>query len=79
MKGKFPLLFIIAFVIISVTGIKAAVPPPPPTTATTPPCWPPPCIPIDGGISFLVVAGAAYAGKKLYDKRKKENSNSLQE
>ncbi len=37
-----------------------------------PPCWPPPCtIPIDGGISFLIAAGAALAGKKFYDFRKK--------
>lgn len=28
-------------------------------------CWPPPCIPIDGGISLLFLAGAAIAGKKL--------------
>jgi hypothetical protein len=28
-------------------------------------CWPPPCIPIDGGIGFLLVAGAAFAGRKL--------------
>ena len=47
-------------------------PPPPPTTSQTPPCWPPPCIPIDGGVSFLAVAGAAYAGKKLYNRVKKK-------
>lgn len=28
-------------------------------------CWPPPCIPIDGGIGFLVAAGLAFGGKKL--------------
>ena len=32
-----------------------------------PPCWPPPCVPIDGGISFLLVAGAIYGSKKVYD------------
>lgn len=36
-----------------------------------PPCWPPPCVPIDGGISFLLVAGAIYGGKKVYDISKK--------
>jgi hypothetical protein len=46
-------------------------PPPPPTGGLQPPCWPPPCIPIDGGITFLAVAGAAYASKKLYNKVKK--------
>ena len=35
------------------------------------PCWPPPCaIPLDGGISLLIAAGAALAGKKFYDFRK---------
>ena len=34
------------------------------------PCFPPPCIPIDGGLTFLIAAGAAMAGKKLYDKSK---------
>lgn len=27
----------------------------------------PPGIPIDGGISILLAAGAAYGGKKIYD------------
>ena len=35
-----------------------------------PPCWPPPCVPIDGGISFLLLAGVAYGGKKVYDMSK---------
>lgn len=35
-----------------------------------PPCWPPPCIPIDGGLSFLMMAGAVLGGKKAYDLRK---------
>ncbi|UTW64611.1 hypothetical protein KFE98_00855 [bacterium SCSIO 12741] len=30
----------------------------------------PTCIPIDGGISFLVAAGAALGGKKLFDQIK---------
>jgi len=33
-------------------------------------CWPPPCIPIDGGISLLIAAGAIYGGRKLYQKHK---------
>ena len=36
-----------------------------------PPGWPPPCVPIDGGISFLLFAGAIYGGKKVYDISKK--------
>jgi hypothetical protein len=30
-----------------------------------------PCIPIDGGVSFLIAAGVAYGGKKAFDLRKK--------
>lgn len=28
-------------------------------------CWPPPCIPIDGGIGLLVLAGVAWGSRKL--------------
>jgi len=45
-----------------------AAPAPPPSG--TPGCWPPPCIPIDGGIVFLMAAGAAYGAKKFRDARK---------
>lgn len=38
----------------------------------TPGCWPPPCVPIDGGISFLIAIGAAFGGKKAYDSLKKK-------
>lgn len=39
-----------------------------------PDCWPPPCIPIDGGITFLIAIGAAYGSKKVYDKHKKDKA-----
>jgi len=32
-----------------------------------PSCWPPPCIPIDGGVGFLIAAGIAYGVKKIND------------
>ena len=32
-----------------------------------PPCWPPPCIPVDGGISVLTII-AAFFGYKFYNK-----------
>ncbi|HRH70939.1 MAG: hypothetical protein JNL43_07195 [Flavobacteriales bacterium] len=35
-----------------------------------PPCWPPPCIPIDGGLSLLVAAGTLLGGKKALDLRR---------
>jgi hypothetical protein len=33
-----------------------------------------PDVPIDGGISFLIAAGAAYGAKKIRDGRKKKES-----
>jgi len=47
--------------------LLAAGPPGPPGGGSDPPCWPAPCVPIDGGIGFLVAAGLAYGGKKAYD------------
>lgn len=52
--------------------ILLSAPPPPPSGS--PGCWPPPCVPIDGGITFLIAAGAAYGAKKLVDARKKNKS-----
>jgi hypothetical protein len=55
-------------------GSLVAQPPSPPAGATTSPgCWPPPCVPIDGGISFLIAAGIGLGVKKAYDSRKKMN------
>lgn len=49
-------------------------PPPGGATGTPPPdCWPAPCIPVDGGIGFLVLAGAALGGKKIYDAQKRKS------
>ena len=31
--------------------------------------------PIDGGLSLLVAAGIAYGGRKIYNKRKKEEAH----
>lgn len=64
--------FLIIFI---VTGVAYAIagPPPPPPGGAQPGCWPPPCVPIDGGISILIAAGALYGGKKLYQKHKNNN------
>ncbi len=37
-----------------------------------PSCFPPPCVPIDGGLSWLLIAGAAYGGKKVYEMNNKK-------
>ena len=66
------LFIIIPLFIIICLGIGDAYSqPPPPGGGGDPPCWPPPCIPIDGGIGFLIVAGIVYGGKKAYDSFKK--------
>lgn len=64
-------LLIAAF--FSFFSLEGIAQPPPPGGATGPSCWPPPCIPIDGGISFLIVAGVAYGAKKSWDFGKKES------
>ncbi len=48
--------------------------PGPPTSGPT--CFPPPCVPIDGGIGFLIAAGVAFGAKKIYDSRKRSKSIS---
>ena len=42
----------------------------------SPPCWPPPCIPIDGGLGVLLAAGALLGGKKVYDATKDSDLES---
>ena len=40
---------------------------------TGPPCWAPECIPIDGGIGFLIAAGAVLGVKKIKDHKKQSH------
>lgn len=58
-------IFILAFVAI---GVAQGPPGGGPPSGGN--CIPPPCIPIDGGLGFLLAAGALYGGKKLYELRK---------
>jgi hypothetical protein len=37
---------------------------------TVPPCWDPECVPIDGGVGFLIAAGAVLGAKKIRDYKK---------
>jgi len=69
-------LFKRRFLLILAFGLSLAAysaPAPPPTGG--PGCWPPPCIPIDGGISLLMMAGAAYGAKKFHEARKNKDSS----
>jgi hypothetical protein len=54
----------------SVGTLALYAPPSPPAGGGTPACWPPPCIPVDGGIGILLVAGAALGAKEAYRKFK---------
>ncbi|HRG57921.1 MAG TPA: hypothetical protein PK323_03135 [Bacteroidia bacterium] len=79
MKKKVQLgLFLttIALLTICIPDIFAAGPPvvapPPPPGGGGPPCWPPPCVPIDGGIGVLFAAGLALGGRKLIKSSKKD-------
>ncbi|MCX7727854.1 MAG: hypothetical protein N2203_00120 [Bacteroidia bacterium] len=71
-----PVFLTIVFFLVVFVSFGAAPPPPPPPP---PPCWPPPCIPIDGGVSFLIAAGALYGVKKSYDKFKARRNNGQTE
>jgi hypothetical protein len=59
---------LLGFFILTASASCFAGPPPPPGGGG-PICWPPPCIPIDGGISLLIAAGIIYGGSKLYSKK----------
>jgi hypothetical protein len=71
-------IFTIAILLSGSVLVSAPAPPAPAAAGGGggPVCWPPPCVPIDGGISFLIVAGAAYGAKKLKDSRKKTEASS---
>lgn len=65
-KNAYTILLLLLVSFFSL-DIQAAGPPGPPGGGGGPGCWPPPCVPIDGGLSLLLLAGVAYGGKKTYD------------
>ena len=73
-------LLIVTVMVFSISTVFSAPAPPPAGTTTGgaagPTCWPPPCVPIDNGIVFLIAAGALYGAKKFYDMRKKAQTLS---
>ena len=71
MNSKFTLIVLFIF---GFASLYIAAPPPPPSgNGGAPDCWPPPCVPIDGGISLLIAAGAIYGGRKLYKNNQEKN------
>ena len=69
---KIILTLVLIFIAGTYFGQPAGGAPPGGPAGGAPPCWPPPCVPIDGGISFLIAIGAAFGGKKAYDQYKKK-------
>lgn len=65
MKIKYFVILLLIFIFKNGNAIK------PPPGGANPPCWPPPCVPIDGGLGLLIACGAIYGGKKVYDLSKK--------
>lgn len=65
--------FLIFFNTMLASGVLVAQPPTPGGGTGTPSCFPPPCIPIDGGLSWLLIAGTVYGGKKIYGANKEKN------
>ena len=62
---------LIIFFILSFNEIFAQSPPPPPGEEEDPCGWPPGnCVPIDGGIGFLLAAALTFGAKKLHDHKK---------
>ena len=70
------LYFSCLFILICMdSDIKAQPPDPGGGGNNEPGCFPPPCIPIDGGLSWLLVTGIAYGGKKVYEMNKSEDED----
>lgn len=39
----------------------------PPSPPPGPPCWPPPCVPVDGGIFTFTLIAMLFGAKKIKD------------
>ena len=61
------ILITFCFIVLASFTHSLKAQPPDPGGGGTPSCFPAPCVPIDGGISLLLLAGAAYGGKKAFD------------
>ncbi|MBD81198.1 MAG: hypothetical protein CL840_19930 [Crocinitomicaceae bacterium] len=68
LNGLVPSLILLGFLLIG--GDLLAGPPGGGGPGGQGGCIPPPCVPIDGGISVLIAAGVALGGKKISDQLK---------
>ncbi len=62
-KKLLPFLLLIALIFVSPLLMAQSDPPPPDEPSTDDPA-----VPVDGGISLLLAAGAAYGTRRLYRK-----------
>ena len=51
----------------------------PPGGGGGPGCWPPPCIPIDNGIEWLLIAGVLLGVKTAYDQKNNKKAQAVEE
>jgi hypothetical protein len=58
------LLACLAFV--QTASAQGPPPPPGPPSGGGPPCWPPPCIPVDGGLLFAIIGAGLFGGWMIY-------------
>ena len=65
-------LFVLMVALSFANSMMAQPPDPGGGGGELPNCFPPPCVPIDGGLSWLLIAGVAYGGKKVYELNKDE-------
>lgn len=68
--GKLSLLIFVLGVNFMAFTQPPGGPPPGGPTGGGPPCWDPECVPIDGGLGFLIAAGAVLGVKKIRDYKK---------
>ena len=64
LKKYFFLSLVVVLVLIGTQTANAQLPPPPPTGG--PPCWPPPCIPVNGGVIYAIGAAVLFGAYALY-------------
>ena len=65
---KAPLKFLLVFAALVIVSQIAFAQPPPPAT--------PAAVPIDGGLGFLLAAGAGLGAKKAWDMRKQKSAKN---
>lgn len=73
--NKYLFLFIVILLIaVSSQPIYAQLPPPPPPPPTGPPCWPPPCVPVNGGLIYALSAALLFGVYAIYKSVKSRKS-----